>query len=135
VIPRIEPYADPLTAPFWEATRYRQLRLPACPVCHAWQWYPLPVLPCHPKASHQWIDVPGTGRVFSFTTQMRAFLPEVTAPHTMGLVELEGVFGPKLITAFVGFDGEPQIGEAVSVVWQDLGTHVLPTFGPRPSAA
>jgi uncharacterized OB-fold protein len=130
-VPSFAPPADdPRAGPFWEATAQGHLALPACPICGAWQWYPLAGLPCHPEATLQWKRVPTEGTIFTFTRVERAFLPAGgEPPYTLALVELDGVEGPRLVTVLVGPGSEePAIGDRVRLSPTVLATHTLPTF-------
>lgn len=124
------PAGDPATAPFWDATKQGALRLPACPVCHEWQWYPLGGLPCHPDQSLEWRIVQGLGTIFTFTRVERAFLPSGgEPPYTIALVELDDAPGHRLVTVLVGPGCErPAIGDRVCLAPTVLPTHTLPTF-------
>lgn len=119
--------------PFWQALDDGTLRLPRCPRCDAWQWYPLPVCGSCRAAEPEWVDVPNRGIVFTFTTVHRSFLPEgaVTPPYNVGLVTLDGVEGPRLVSVLTGCgEDEPFVDMPVRMELLDLGTHRLPVFVP-----
>jgi uncharacterized OB-fold protein len=127
-------FAPPVDTPqvnaFWQTAAEGRLALPACSACGAWQWYPLDGRPCHPDAPLEWRDVPGTGRVFTFTRVERAFLPSGSEPpHTVALVELDGVEGPRLVTCIVGEGSDDvAIGDRVRLSPTRFDTHTLPSF-------
>lgn len=135
--PDFAPLANPRTDPFWRAAAEGRLVLPACPVCGAWQWYPLPGLACHPEATAEWRDVapegrPGSpeGSVFTFTRVERAFLPHGgSPPYTVALVDLDGVPGLRLVTVLVGpGSDQPAVGDRVRLAPTRFENHTLPTF-------
>jgi uncharacterized protein len=131
------PPDDPLLAPFWEAAGRGVVALPRCAVCHRWSWYPLDGCPCGHDGDLEWRDLPGTGRIFTFTRVERAFLPSGgEPPYTLVLVELDGAPGPRLVTVLVGEgSAEPQVGAAVRLAPTRFATHTLPTVelaGPTP---
>lgn len=120
--------------PFWDALEDGTLRLPRCPACAAWQWYPLPTCAACRCATPEWVEVSQQGTVFTFTTVHRSFLPEaaVTVPYHVGLVTLDDVEGPRLVSVLHDCgEGEPFIGMAVQMELVDLGSHRLPVFAPR----
>ena len=130
--PHAPPVLDsPVVAPFWEALDRGELRLPACSECGRWQWYPGEAVVCHPGAPLDWREVAGTGRLYTFTTVERAFLPGGAddVPFVVGLVELDGVVGPRLVTVLeVEGGGEPAVGDRVHLHPVRLSTHTLPVF-------
>jgi uncharacterized OB-fold protein len=117
-----------LGAPFWEGVAAGELRISRCSSCGRWQWYPDEVGPCCPGATYEWVPVAGTGSVYAFTTIRRSFLPgESTAPYTVGLVELDGVEGIRLVANLA--DGvEWSIGDRVRVSFEELERRQHPVF-------
>lgn len=100
-IPRFPaPPADAgVLQPFWDAVAEERLALPRCVDCGRWVWYPLPRCPGCAGGRLEWTALRGTGTLFTFTIVHRSFLPgvEVTAPFAVGLVELDGAPGPRLV--------------------------------------
>lgn len=130
-VPNFPPPRDiDLTNPFWEATDRGELRLPACSVCGAFQWYPVPGFSCHPAATRDWQEVSRTGTVFTFSKVERAFLPFGSEPpYTLILVSLDGVENARLVTVLVGEDQDSvAIGSRVEFAPTVFETHTLPTF-------
>ncbi len=130
-VPNFPPPRDiDLTNPFWEATDQGELRLPACSVCGAFQWYPVPGFACHPEATRHWREVAHTGTVFTFSKVERAFLPFGSEPpYTLILVALDDVDNARLVTVLVGDDQDSvAIGSRVELSPTVFETHTLPTF-------
>jgi uncharacterized OB-fold protein len=114
--------------PFWEAVEREELRLPRCSACQRWHWYPDSVGPCCPGAHYEWQPVAGTGTVHTFTRIRRSFLPgESAAPFTVGLVELDGVDGVRLVSNLDESE-EWQIGDRVRVDFRSLDQRRHPVF-------
>lgn len=130
IAPNFAPLANPRTDPFWQAASEGRLVLPACPVCGAWQWYPLPGLACHPGATVEWRDVAREGSIFTFTRVERSFLPHGgPPPFTVALVQLDGVAAIRLVTVLVGpGSDQPAIGDRVRLAPTRFESHTLPTF-------
>ena len=114
--PSFTPPDTDFTRPFWDAIASRQLRLPRCAACGAWQWYPLPGVTHCPGAPIAWTQVRPEGVVFTFTVMRRPFLPDATlaeVPMTSIMVELDDAPGVRLVGRLT--DGaEPRIGMSVA---------------------
>lgn len=82
---------DPETAPFREGCLAGELRLPRCQTCGRWVWYPRRRCPGCGGRNLSWTRVSGRGRLFTWVTVHRAFLPELAprVPFVTALVELE----------------------------------------------
>ncbi|WP_244135772.1 MULTISPECIES: Zn-ribbon domain-containing OB-fold protein [Burkholderia] len=80
----------------------------------------------------EWVTVPGTGTIYSFTIITNPPFPEAAAhvPYVPAVVEVDGAPGVRLVSAIVGAPLEDvTIGSRVSVTWQDLSDGVaLPRF-------
>jgi uncharacterized OB-fold protein len=77
--------------PFWEGCRAGELRIPRCRDCDHWVWYPAASCPGCGGGRHEWTRVSGRGRLFTWVTVHRAFLPgyQGRVPFVTALVELE----------------------------------------------
>src|SRR3546814_7923191 len=97
-IPDVPPVRGGPLDEFWVAAEEGKLRLPRCPICREWSWYPPPTCGTD-GVPPVWEEVPLTGTIFSFTVVHRSFLPPgtVEVPYTVALVELDGVPGPRLV--------------------------------------
>ncbi|WP_310962495.1 Zn-ribbon domain-containing OB-fold protein [Nocardioides terrisoli] len=96
---------------FWNAAREGRLRLPRCPCCHAWWWYPLDTGPCH-AAAYEWVEIPTTSLVFTRTDVQRAFVPGQAVPFTLALV-IPGA--APVVRLVVRLGGEAAIGDSVDL--------------------
>jgi len=128
-VPTFDPPSDTIVAPFWEGIDEGQLRLPRCSVCGAWEWYPNPAGPACEGAELEWVELPGTGTVFSYTVVRRPFAPATTAadvPTAIVLVELDGAAGTRLLGNRI--DGTPVIGGRVATQIVEHGGRRRPVF-------
>lgn len=117
-----------LGEPFWEGVAQQELRITRCSSCHRWQWYPDAVGPCCPGATYEWTPVAGTGSVYAFTRIRISFLPgESAAPYVVGLVELDGVDGVRLVSN-LDESVEWAIGDRVRVSFEELERRRHPVF-------
>jgi uncharacterized protein len=73
----------------------------------------------------------GKGTVFTFTINHQAFLPSVSVPYVVAIVELEEQAGLQMTTRIVNCDpAEVRIGMPVSVVFEDRDGVRIPLFEP-----
>lgn len=126
---------DPLTAPFWAATRDSRLTAQRCGRCSAFRWLPAPICPECLEPGGTWTDLAGTGTVWSFTVYHRAMHPGFAdlVPYTVAMVELpEGI-------RMVGTMQEPtpdvQIGEQVTATYDVVTPDVTVVRWARDPAA
>lgn len=115
---------DPLTAPFWAATRAGRLEVPRCSDCGYLTWPPEPVCPECQHAEHEWVEVAATGELWSFATYHRALDPAFAdaVPYTVGLVQLDA--GPKMYGLMVCDSQELHIGKRVRGVFERVDDEV-----------
>lgn len=137
-LPAPDPSVQADAAPYWEATKEHRLVLPRCSVCDLVIWYPKGFCRDCGSLDVEWIDVDGTGTVYSFSVPRRGQSAYAdAAPYVLAYVELDlpdGAPGPRMITNIVDCDpGSVRIGDRVQVVFHDTADgHALPRF--RPSA-
>ena len=108
---------DPITQPWWDATREGRFLLQRCAACGHRQHYPRALCTRCGAADLTWDDVSGRGTVYSHTTVRRAPHPAFEAPYVVALVRLEE--GPVLLTNIVGA-AEVRCDMPVHLVWEDL---------------
>ena len=124
---------DPVTRPFWEACRRRELRLQRCRDCNRVRFYPAPLCPhCH-REEADWVQLSGRGRVASFVVVHPPVLPAFATrvPFAVVLVELEE--DPRIRLLGNVLDCAPDeivIGMPVQVTWEDVGDVTLPQWTP-----
>jgi uncharacterized OB-fold protein len=127
-------HPDRWTRPFWDAAAEHRLVGHQCAACGAFRHPPGPFCwQCRSREA-RWVDLPGTGTVYSFTVVRHPMTPAAkdAVPYVVALVALDGAPGVRLITNLVGVEpGAVRIGLPVRVVWDDLrpGTTV-PRFAP-----
>ena len=106
------------SAPFWDATRRRELTVQRCESCARLVWYPRFVCPHCGGSSLQWEKLSGDGVVYAVSVHHRAALPALAdkVPYSVVLVDLDegvrmmsNVFGPP-----------PTVGDRVTVAWVPL---------------
>jgi len=110
------PLADVETShenrPFWDALRQGRVSLPYCADCRSFVWYPRAICPgCH-RDNVAWRDLPGTGRVYSYSIVAKGSGRwKDSGPFVVAYVQLDsgvdGVEGPRVLTNIVG-DGVQQ---------------------------
>lgn len=110
------PSADGLDLPHWEGLRSGRLLMQRCAACATWVWSPRPICPqCH-NFEMDWLPVPATGTIYSWTRTWQPFTPESSGhlPYVVVLVELSGAGGRRLMGILAHADGiVPQIGTPV----------------------
>jgi uncharacterized OB-fold protein len=129
-LPWFEPPVDlEMATSFWDAVGRGELVLPRCSECGAWQWYPEADGTDCVGGRLVWETVSPTGTLYSFTRVHRSFLPggRGADPYLVGLVDLDGVDGPRLV---VPLTEEIAIGERVEARFVTQDGHDLLAFGP-----
>jgi uncharacterized protein len=119
---------DPDTGGFFAGAARHELVVRSCRSCES-------VL--HPPRAHcgtcgswdgEWRELPGTGRVVSWTVVRHTVHPAFPAPYTVLLVELDGAPSARLVGRL---DGAPPVhdGSRVQVRWEHLAEDtVLPQW-------
>jgi uncharacterized protein len=96
------PALDACAAPFWDALRRDELRLPRCRACAHLLF---PIGPCCSNClggAFDWERLDGRGQVWSYIVYHHAFSPAFAdrLPYNVAIVRLDA--GPQLITNVVG---------------------------------
>jgi uncharacterized protein len=86
---------SPYDAPMWDSISSGRMQLQTCDDCHVTRYPPGPACPKCLSLRYHWEDIAGKGRVLSWTTFHREYLPAYPAPHTVVAVELDE--GPIMI--------------------------------------
>jgi uncharacterized OB-fold protein len=128
----ILPTIDDGNRPFWDGCLEERLVLQRCDSC-AHLRYPIsPVCPQCIGTSATWVEVDGTGEVYSFGVFRHAYNDawRGRVPYTVALVKLDA--GPTLISNVVGIDPqEVQVGLRVTAVFERVTDDVaIPQFTP-----
>lgn len=132
-MPRLEPSSTPLSEPFWEATRSKQLLVQRCTECNGVVWYPRDRCTSCLSDQLQWVEASGRGEVHTFNVMRKPGNPMMAdlTPYVIALVELEE--GHRMATNVVGCEPEDvHCGMAVEVTWEvELSDgRRLPVFRP-----
>ena len=119
-------YGDPLTRPFWDAARRRELVVQRCEACGAHQLYPRPYCIACQSDAVAWVPASGRGFVYAVTTVRIPVQPTLEPPYAVALVELDE--GPRLLG---GVPARCAIGSRVRVAWREReDAPPLPEFLP-----
>lgn len=130
-LPSYAPPDTEIARPFWEGVERRELVLPRCSVCGSFEWYPSDAGPCCPDGRYEWMPVAGTGTVFTWTRVVRRFLPSGgEPPYVVGLIELDGTGGIRLVAAIDAGESDPVIGGRVRVTFAPVEGGTRPVFVP-----
>jgi uncharacterized OB-fold protein len=117
---------------FWDQCREHTYVLQQCTDCQTVRYPPGRVCPACMSRAVEWVESPGRGTVFSYTTVSRAPSPEFEAwaPYTVGLIDLDE--GVRVMGNIVNCQSaEIHVGMPVQVFFQDVGDGVvLPQFEP-----
>jgi hypothetical protein len=128
------PAANAETLAFWEAAARHSLVVQRCAGCGQTRHPPGPVCPACRSTASQWLELPGTGSVYTFSVVRQAFLPALSdrLPYVVCAVELDQGGGVRMVSNLVGCEPERvAIDLAVTVVWEDMGPDLaLPRFTP-----
>lgn len=126
-LPYHAPPADALADPFWDGIRSGVLRLPRCTVCGSMRWYLQPACSsCGTLRDAEWVDLPGTATLFTWTYVSRRFV-DAPEPFHVGLLECDGAPGVRLV-APLAVEDRPTIGARMIALFTDLGGYSLPVF-------
>ena len=133
--PLLPPF-DADAAPFFEACRRGELRLPRCPATGRLLFPPRPISPYPPHPKPEWTTVSGRGHVWSFVVPHPPLLPWYAerAPYNVVLVALEEDPRVRLAGNLVAGSGaaldsiDPatiRIGEPVRAIFETLAGDVV----------
>ena len=127
--------ADEWVAPFWKAAAEHRLICPQCKSCGTFRMPPVRFCWNCQSQDIQWVELPGTGTVYSYTVVVHPLRPDLAdyVPYVPALVEPDEAPGVRLITNVV--DCEPEeihVGLRVRVLWDRIDdTVVIPRFTPN----
>lgn len=116
--------------PFWESVAQGETRMQRCSACETYRYPPGACCPNCLSLDAEWVPLSGRGRVLSWTTIHKQYLPAYPAPSTVVVVHLDE--GPIMVTHFDNEDvGKLRIDLPVSLTYS---THPdgyrLPKFAP-----
>ena len=129
-------YADETTKPFWDAAAEGRLIAPKCTNCGTFRLPPSPFcFNCQQQAT-EWVELPGTGRIYSFTVARHPLSPQLAecVPYVSGVIELDGTQGAGARMLCNIFDCDPEavrIGDAVEICFERVSDDMsVPRFRP-----
>ncbi len=135
-LPALDPAVQDDAAPFWEATAEHRLVVPRCQRCDSVIWYPRGYCPACSSFAIEWIELAGTGSIYSFSIPRRGQgAYRDSAPYVVAYVELDipgDRPGPRIITNIVGCDVDAvAVDLRVTAVFDDTPSgHALVRFRP-----
>jgi hypothetical protein len=133
------PAASAETVGWWEAAADHRLVVQRCTACGRTRHPPGPVCPRCRNAASEWWQLPGTGKVYTYTIVRQAFIAslEDRIPYVVIAVDLDGADGARLVSNLVDADlDELRVGMPVEVVWEDMGPELaVPRFRPTGSSS
>ncbi len=118
------PQPTPLSQPYWEGLRQRQVRMQQCGDCGHWIFFPRAHCPSCGSHKLAWHDVSGQGTLYTWTAARVPTLPEFgdEMPQLLAVVELDE--GPRINTTLVGVQPDGL----------QTGMRVRPVFDERPGS-
>lgn len=132
--PATRPVPDPdeSDAPYWDAARARQLKMPRCTYCAAYaRRRPAACPRCHHE-EFEWVELSGRGTIYSYTVARQTTTPgfEDLVPYVLVQVSLEEAPEICIMTNLVGeFDIDAlDLDLPVVVDFEDRGEVTLPQF-------
>jgi uncharacterized OB-fold protein len=129
-----DPYADEATQPFWDAALEGRLIASRCTHCGTFLMPPQPRCFACQQTEFDWVELPGTGTIYSFTVVRHPLAPHLQAavPFVSGVVDLDGTqgAGARMIVNIVDVDPEKvAIGDRVRVLFDRVSdTMAVPRF-------
>lgn len=120
-----DPFADDKTQPFWDRTLQGKLSVSKCRSCGACILPPQPrCFTCQGK-DFDWVDVPGTGTIYTYTVVRHPLRPQLqeVVPYVAGIIELDGTqgAGARVQANIINCDPETvRIGDKVRVVFDKV---------------
>ncbi|WP_436794179.1 Zn-ribbon domain-containing OB-fold protein [Actinospongicola halichondriae] len=135
-LPALDPSIQDDAAPFWDAAAEHRLVVPRCRSCETVIWYPRGYCPACSSFDIDWIELAGTGSIYSFSIPRRGQgAYRESAPYVVAYVELDipgDRPGPRIITNIVDCDPDTvTVDMRVTAVFDDTPSgHALVRFRP-----
>lgn len=122
-------HADQWTRPFWDAGSRGELVCATCADCGTARMPPGPLCAKCRSSAIDWVTLPGTGSVYTYTVVRHAALPELEAvvPYCVAVVTLDEADGCRLIVPLAaGSEREARIGWRVRIRWETANGNAFP---------
>ncbi|MEV5650587.1 OB-fold domain-containing protein [Nocardia sp. NPDC052254] len=114
--PGIPPMVTEETAPFWEGAAAGRLLVEHCHSCGADSFPPRGICRRCRKREPTFVEITGTGTVYSYTVNYQRWLPNLEVPYAIVLVEFPGHPGIRVAGRLRGCDPEQvMIGMPVEI--------------------
>jgi uncharacterized OB-fold protein len=125
-----QPMADIESVPWWQAAAEHRLVVQRCTECAHMRLPPAPLCPECRSNSADWHEVSGRGELYTYTVVHRPIAADQQVPFVIGVVELEGGGGVRMISNVVdAAPDELRVGMAVEVAWEDMSADLaIPRF-------
>ena len=141
VFPNIltETHASAMTQPFWDAALEDRLVAPRCTTCGTFRMPPSPFCFICQTRDVEWVELPGTGTIYTFTVVRHPLHPDLAAicPYVSGVVELDGTqgAGARMLVNITDCDPDAvRIGDRVQIAWDHVNDEMTtPRFRPLPA--
>jgi uncharacterized OB-fold protein len=119
---QLSTFEDRTTEPFWAAAREDRLVVPRCTQCGTFRLPPLPLCYVCRSFGVEWVELPGTGTVYTYTIVRHPLHPGLAPimPYVSGVVELDGTpgEGSRMLVNIIDCDPEEiEIGTRVEIVF------------------
>ena len=126
------PLANATSLPFWEAAAEHRLVVQRCSDCAHTRFPPAPICPECREGAFDWLEVPGGGSVYTYTTMHRPVAADMPLPFVIAVVALDDSGGLRMISNLVDIDpAQVEIGMRVELVWEDMSDELaVPRFRP-----
>jgi len=135
----LDPASSPaVMEPFWAAAARGRLVAQACTACGTVRLPPSPVCWVCRSFEAGWVELPGTGTVYTFTVVRHPLRPDLAdvCPYVTALIELDGTAGAgaRLLANLVDCAPEAvEIGIPVEVTFDPAEALPVPRFRPSRS--
>lgn len=134
-----DPHADQATQPFWDAAAQDRLIAAKCTHCGTFRLPPYPYCTVCRTQGVEWVELPGTGAVYTFTVIRHPLAPHLAdvVPYAVGMIELDGTQGPGARLQLNITDCDPDaltIGTPVRVYFDHVNA-AMPVPRCRPIAS
>jgi uncharacterized protein len=125
---------EPDTAPYWAATKQHRLTYQVCGTCGEITFYPRRHCTSCLSTDVRWHDSAGSGSVYTYTVIRQHGLPYFRSrvPYVVGFIDLDEGF--RLLAEIDAPPDAVQVGQRVTVGWEDHGDLAVPVFRPARAA-
>ncbi|MFM8355674.1 MAG: Zn-ribbon domain-containing OB-fold protein [Gammaproteobacteria bacterium] len=125
---------EPDTAPFWAATRDRELRYQRCANCGTVVFHPRRHCTGCTDGKLEWHTASGHGTLYTFSVVRQSYHPffRQKVPYAIAWIDLDE--GPRLLTNITGVadpNAELRCGQRVTVEWEEHDNLCIPLFRPE----